>query len=56
MSVLECLWNEVPIPTLEVKIKALTNSLRDGELFSSLKKKPVITFDELLLMAEKYIN
>lgn len=44
---------EVPTVTPEVKINALTNSLRDGKLFSSLTKKPVSTFDELLRRAEK---
>ncbi|KAL8506264.1 hypothetical protein ACS0TY_017221 [Phlomoides rotata] len=40
----------------EVKINALTNGLRDGDLFSSLVKKLVATFDDLLRRAEKYIT
>ncbi|KAL8497648.1 hypothetical protein ACS0TY_021111 [Phlomoides rotata] len=47
---------EVPTTSPEVKINALTNSLRDGDLFSSLAKKYVHTFDELLKRAEKYVT
>ncbi|KAL8556080.1 hypothetical protein ACS0TY_003766 [Phlomoides rotata] len=47
---------EVPTASLEVKINALTNELRDGDLFYSLAKKHVATFDDLLRRAEKYIT
>ncbi|KAL8462912.1 hypothetical protein ACS0TY_033791 [Phlomoides rotata] len=47
---------EVHITSPEVKINALTNGLGDGDLFSSLAKKKVETFDELLRRAEKYIT
>ncbi|KAL8514851.1 hypothetical protein ACS0TY_013805 [Phlomoides rotata] len=47
---------EVLSDSAEVKVNALTNGLRDGDLFSSLAKKPIQTFDELLHMAEKYIT
>lgn len=47
---------KVPTTTLVVKINALTNSLRDGVLFSSLAKKLVTIFDELLRRAEKYVT
>ncbi|KAL8496652.1 hypothetical protein ACS0TY_020373 [Phlomoides rotata] len=48
---------EVPTTSLEVKINALTNELRDGDLFSSLAKKHVATFDDdLLRREEKYIT
>ncbi|KAL8492245.1 hypothetical protein ACS0TY_023763 [Phlomoides rotata] len=39
-----------------VKINALTNNLRDGDMFSSLAKKLVHTFDELLKRAKKYVT
>ncbi|KAL8531027.1 hypothetical protein ACS0TY_007876 [Phlomoides rotata] len=39
-----------------VHINALTNGLRDGDLFSSLAKKHVQTFDKLLKRAEKYMT
>ncbi|KAL8478252.1 hypothetical protein ACS0TY_030230 [Phlomoides rotata] len=48
--------DRVPTASLEVKINTLTNGLRDGDLFSSLAKKLVATFDDLLLTAEKYIT
>ncbi|KAL8535492.1 hypothetical protein ACS0TY_011212 [Phlomoides rotata] len=47
---------EVPTASPEVKINALTNGLRDEDLLSSLAKKPVATFDDLLRRAEKYIT
>ncbi|KAL8512023.1 hypothetical protein ACS0TY_018473 [Phlomoides rotata] len=47
---------EVPSATPEVKINALTNDLMDRDLYSSLAKKLVQTFDELLKMAEKYVT
>ncbi|KAL8464490.1 hypothetical protein ACS0TY_034136 [Phlomoides rotata] len=52
---LTTLSKAVPIASLEVKINALTNGLRDGDLFSSLVKKHVAIFDDLLRRAEKYI-
>ncbi|KAL8539370.1 hypothetical protein ACS0TY_001120 [Phlomoides rotata] len=45
-----------PYSVPEMKINALTNDLRDGDLFSSLSKKHVHTFDELLKRAEKYVT
>ncbi|KAL8524226.1 hypothetical protein ACS0TY_013984 [Phlomoides rotata] len=47
---------EVLSASAEVKVNALTNGLRDGDLFSSLAKNPIQTFDELLHKAEKYIT
>lgn len=47
---------EVPTVTPKVKINALTNGLRDGDLFSSLDKKPVTSFDYLLNSAQKCIT
>ncbi|KAL8523270.1 hypothetical protein ACS0TY_013301 [Phlomoides rotata] len=47
---------EVPTTTLEVIINALTNGLRDGDLFSSLAKKHVATLNDLLRRAEKCIT
>ncbi|KAL8505453.1 hypothetical protein ACS0TY_016627 [Phlomoides rotata] len=47
---------EVPIASLEVKINSLTNGFKDGDFFSSLAKKHVATFDDLLRRAEKYIT
>lgn len=46
---------EVPTATPEVKINALINVLRDGDLFSSIAKKSVRSFDDLLNNAEKYV-
>ncbi|KAL8548161.1 hypothetical protein ACS0TY_007471 [Phlomoides rotata] len=47
---------EVPTTSPEVNINALTNDHRDGDMFSSLAKKHVHTFDELLKRAEKYLT
>ncbi|KAL8465816.1 hypothetical protein ACS0TY_035066 [Phlomoides rotata] len=47
---------EVPTVYPEVKINAPNNGPKDGDLFSSLVKKPVETFDELLRRADKYIT
>ncbi|KAL8491902.1 hypothetical protein ACS0TY_023484 [Phlomoides rotata] len=47
---------EVPTASPKVKINALTNGLRDGDLFYSLAKKYVATFDDLLKRAKKYIT
>ncbi|KAL8515350.1 hypothetical protein ACS0TY_014165 [Phlomoides rotata] len=47
---------EVPTASPEVKNNVLTNGLRDGDLFSSLEKKHVANFDDLLRRAEKYIT
>lgn len=47
---------EVPLESAKVKINALTNGLRDEDLFSSLVKKLVEAFDELLRRAEKHVT
>ncbi|KAL8502891.1 hypothetical protein ACS0TY_021859 [Phlomoides rotata] len=47
---------EVPSTTPEVKINALMNALKNGDLFSSLAKKLVQTFNELLKRSEKYVT
>ncbi|KAL8514078.1 hypothetical protein ACS0TY_013261 [Phlomoides rotata] len=47
---------EAPTTSLEVKINVLNNGVMDGDLFSSLTKKLVANFDDLLKRAEKYIT
>ncbi|KAL8492626.1 hypothetical protein ACS0TY_023996 [Phlomoides rotata] len=44
------------IASLGVKINVLTNGHKDEDLFSSLAKKPIKTFDDLLRRVEKYIT
>lgn len=47
---------EVPAASEEIKISAMTQGLREGDLFRSLALDPVSTFDRLLERAERYIN
>lgn len=47
---------EVPGASEEIKIRAMTQGLREGDLFRSLALDPIITFDRLLERAERYIN
>ncbi|KAL8507091.1 hypothetical protein ACS0TY_017833 [Phlomoides rotata] len=48
--------NSAILHQYEVKINVLTNGIRDGDLFSSLAKKPVAIFNDLLRRAEKYMT
>lgn len=47
---------EVPAVSEEIKISAMSQGLREGDLFHSLALEPVSTFDQLLERAERYIN
>lgn len=47
---------EVPAASEEIKIRAMSQGLREGYLFRSLALDPVATFDQLLERAERYFN
>lgn len=47
---------EVPAASEEIKISALSQGLREGDLFRSLALDPVATFDRLLERAERDVN
>lgn len=47
---------EVSAASEEIKISAMSQGLREGDLFHSLALHPVATFDRLLERAERYIN
>ncbi|XP_012827901.1 PREDICTED: uncharacterized protein LOC105949160 [Erythranthe guttata] len=47
---------EVPITSEEVLINALAQGLRLGDFFTSISKKPPLSFNELLRKAERYMN
>lgn len=47
---------EVPAASEEIKIIALSQGLREGDLFRSLALDHVATFDRLLERAERYVN
>ncbi|XP_012838229.1 PREDICTED: uncharacterized protein LOC105958770 [Erythranthe guttata] len=47
---------EVPITSEEVLINALALGLRLGDFFTSISKKPPLSFNDLLRKAERYMN
>ncbi|XP_073063707.1 uncharacterized protein [Primulina eburnea] len=47
---------EIPAATPDIMISAFTQGLRGGEFFKSLVKKPLLSYDDLLARAEKYVN
>lgn len=47
---------EVPAVSEEIKVSAVSQGLREGNLFRSLALDQVTTFDQLLERAERYIN
>ncbi|XP_012835337.1 PREDICTED: uncharacterized protein LOC105956061 [Erythranthe guttata] len=47
---------EVPITSEEVLINALAQGLRLGDFFTSISKKPPLSFNDLLRKAERYMN
>ncbi|XP_012833073.1 PREDICTED: uncharacterized protein LOC105953937 [Erythranthe guttata] len=47
---------EVPITSEEVLINALAQGLRLGDFFTSISKKPPLSFNDLLRKTERYMN